>query len=105
MNPPPPPNNSGHAIIMAGGAASLIFSCLRGPGSKLFGGRGSPSLKSGWLAISLLCVSSILPVSVSPLPGRHFVVGVLIHLNLKNFKPGRVLGLLRGGLLLRAGRV
>ena len=39
---PPKKNNSGHAIIMAGGgAASLIFSCLRGPGSKLFGGRGS----------------------------------------------------------------
>ena len=38
-NPPPkqlsPRNNNG------GGAASLIFSCLRGPGSKLFGGRGS----------------------------------------------------------------
>ena len=27
---------------------------------------------------------------------RHFVVGVLIYLNLKNFTPGRVLGLLRG---------
>ena len=37
-----------------------------------------------------------MPVSVSPLPGRHFVVGVLIYLNLKNFTPGRVLGLLRG---------
>ena len=49
-----------------------------------------------WLAISLRCVSFILPVSVSPLPGRHFVVGVLIYLNLKNFTPGRVLGLLRG---------
>ena len=27
---------------------------------------------------------------------RHFVVGVLIYLNLKNFTPGRVLGPLRG---------
>ena len=39
-NPPPPKqfrprNNNG------GGAASLIFSCSRGPGSKLFEGRGS----------------------------------------------------------------
>ena len=34
-----------------------------------------------------------MPVSVSPLPGRHFVVGVLIYLNLENFTPGRVLGL------------
>ena len=37
--PPPPkqlrPRNNN------GGGASLIFSCLRGPGSKLFGGRGS----------------------------------------------------------------
>ena len=44
------------------------------------------SLKSVGLAISL-CVSSILPVSVPPLPGRHFVVGVSISLNLK--KTGR----------------
>ena len=29
-----------------------------------------------------------MPVSVSPLPGRHFVVGVLIYLNLKDFKTG-----------------
>ena len=39
--PPPPPKQLRPRNNNGGGAVSLIFSCLRGPGSKLFGGRGS----------------------------------------------------------------
>ena len=69
-----------------------------GPGLSVISSTVSSTVVQSYSSSTAVQFSSILPVSVSLLPRRHCVVGVLIYLNLKKLTPGRVLGLLRGGV-------
>ena len=91
-------------MCIFGGAAWVVWrgrdrSCL-GPGLSVISSTVSSTVVQSYSSSTAVQFSSILPVSVSLLPRRHCVVGVLIYLNLKKLTPGRVLGLLRGGFII-----